>query len=70
VFALKKANLMPLVNVVADLLPTWKANLMNNVGCTTLTKVTISDIPIHVSIAMVVSPWIYNAINRVHRSFV
>jgi hypothetical protein len=57
VFALKKADLMPLVDAVAGRLPTWKAN-------------TLSAIPIHTSLAVTVSPWIYNAIDRVRLSYV
>jgi hypothetical protein len=37
---------------------------MSCVGRTTLTKVTLPAIPIHVSIAVVVAPWIYCVIDR------
>jgi hypothetical protein len=69
-FALRKVDLMLLVDDIAGHLPMWKANLMNKSGCTTLTKVTLSAIPIHISLAVTVSLWINNAIDRVRRSFV
>jgi hypothetical protein len=34
-YALKKGDLLPLVDAVADRLPSWKANLMNKAGRTT-----------------------------------
>jgi hypothetical protein len=69
-FTLKNTDLMPLVDAMADRLPSWKANFMSKAGHTTLTKVTLSAIPIHISITVAVSPWICHAIDRVHRSFV
>jgi hypothetical protein len=67
VYALKKGDLMPLVDTVADRLPSWKVNLMSRVGRTTLNKVMLSAIPIHISIAVEVSPWILQAIDKVRR---
>jgi hypothetical protein len=43
---------------------------MSHVGRTTLTKVTLSNIPIHVFIAILVSPWIYRAIDKLSRVFI
>jgi hypothetical protein len=40
------------------------AHLESGTDGTTLTKVTLSVIPMHVSIAVKVSPWIYRAIDR------
>jgi hypothetical protein len=61
---------MPLVDSVADRFLTWKSRFMSRAGRTTLTKVTLSAIPIHVSIAVEVSLWIYHEIDRLHRAFV
>jgi hypothetical protein len=36
---------------VASRLPTWKSGLVTNAGRALLTKVTLSAIPIHISIA-------------------
>jgi hypothetical protein len=63
VHTLGKADIQSLVDSVADRIPTWKGGLMSRAGQTTLTKVTLSAIPIHISIVVKVSPWIYRAIN-------
>jgi hypothetical protein len=42
---------------------------MSKAGHTTLTMVTVSTIPIHVSIVVLVSPWIYQAIDKLCRAF-
>jgi hypothetical protein len=70
VYALKKGDLLPLVDAVADRLPSWQANLMNKAGRTTLTKVMLSVVPIHISIAIEISQWILHAIDKIRRSFV
>jgi hypothetical protein len=41
---LKKDDLMPLVNAVADRLPSWKSGLMSKVGRTTLFKSTLMSL--------------------------
>jgi hypothetical protein len=68
VYKLKNSDLHPLVDKVADRLPTWKAKMMSRSGRTTLTKVTLSPISVHVSITVKVVPWILRAINRLHRA--
>jgi hypothetical protein len=67
---MKKSELQPQVNGVVDRLPTWKSWLMSRVGCMTLVKVTLLAIPIHVSITMSVSPWIYQDIDKLCRRFI
>jgi hypothetical protein len=52
IYKLKKGDLISLVEAVADRLPTWKSRFMSRAGRTTLTKVTLTAIPIHVSIAV------------------
>jgi hypothetical protein len=70
IYKLKKGDLIPLVDAVADRLPVWKSKFMSKVGRTMLTKVTLTAIPIHVSIAVEVSPWIYKEINKIRRACV
>jgi hypothetical protein len=65
-----KAELHPFIDVVADRLPNWKGKLMSRAGRTTLTKVTLSAIPIHISIVVVVGAGIYRAIDKIHRVFI
>jgi Na+/glutamate symporter len=65
---LKKDNLMPLVNAVVDRLSRWKSGLMSKVGHTTLVKSTMTTTTVHVAIAVCVSPWILQMINRLCRA--
>jgi hypothetical protein len=70
VHPLKKAELQPLVDDVADRRPTWMSRLMSRAGRTTLVKVTLSAILVHISIAVKVSPWIFRAIDKLRRGFI
>jgi hypothetical protein len=70
IYKLKKVDLVPLVDAVADRLPVWKSKLMSKVGRTTLTKVTLTAIPIQVSIAVELLPWIYKEIDKLRRAFI
>jgi hypothetical protein len=67
---LKKADMQPLVDADADRLQTWKAHLISRVGRTTLTKVTLSTIPIHTSIAVAMPRGTYKAIDKLRRAFI
>jgi hypothetical protein len=47
---LRRSDEQRFVDSVAARIPTWKAGLLTNAGRTTLTKTTLSAIPVHVSI--------------------
>jgi hypothetical protein len=51
------AEEQPLIDKIAARILTWKARLLNHAGRATLTKVTLSAILIHVSIASELSSW-------------
>jgi hypothetical protein len=70
IYKLKRSDLIPLVDVVADRLPVWKSKFMSKEGRTTLMKVTLTAILMHVSIAVKVSPWIYEEIDKIRRAFI
>jgi hypothetical protein len=70
IWKLSKSEMQPLVDAVVDRLPNWKGRLMSRAERTTLTKVTLSTIPIHISIAVSVRPNIYRAIDNIRRAFV
>jgi hypothetical protein len=70
IYKLKKGDLIPLVDAVADRIPAWKSKFMSKAGRMTLMMVTLIAIPIHVSIAVEVSPWIYKEIDKIQRAFV
>jgi hypothetical protein len=54
---LKRSEEQPLVDSVAARIPTWKSGLLTHVGRVLLTKVTLSAIPVHLSIACYLSAW-------------
>jgi hypothetical protein len=70
IYKLKRSDLIPLVDAVADMLPVWKSKFMSKEGRTMLMKVTLTVIPMHVSITVEVSPWIYEEIDKIRRAFV
>jgi hypothetical protein len=67
---LKKADLQPLIDVTTNRLPTWKGKLMSRAGRTTLAKVTLSIILIHVTITVKAAPRIIKAFDKIHRAFI
>ena len=54
-----------LIDAVAARIPLWKGHLMNTAGRVALTQATLSSIPVHLSIAVCLSPW---AVDRIDRS--
>jgi hypothetical protein len=70
VYKLHKSDLQPLADEVADRLPSWKVHFMSHVGRTTQTKMTLSTISLHFSIAVKVSLWIRKMIDKYHQTFI
>jgi len=66
---LSKATMQPLVDRVADRLPSWKASLLNRTGRTVLIKSTLSAISTHTALAVCLSPWVIKCIDNVRRGF-
>ena len=66
---LRKVELQPLVDKVANRLPSWKANLLNRAGRTVLIKSTLSAIPTHIALAINISPWVIKCIDKCRRNF-
>ena len=66
---LKKTDLQPLVDRVANCLPAWKAQLISKAGRTVLIKSKLSVIPIHTALAIEISPWVIKCIDKLRRSF-
>lgn len=69
VVRLRRADEQRLVDAVARRIPTWKAGLLNTAGRLTLTKATLSAIPVHVSITCCLSPWAIKQIDKSRRAF-
>jgi hypothetical protein len=53
-----KADLLPLVDKVADCLPKWKASLLNRAGHLVVVRTVFSAIPIHLMTALDPPKWV------------
>lgn len=58
-----------IVDSVVQRIPRWKAGLLNAEGRATLTRTTLSTIPVRVSICHCLSSWAIHAINKARRGF-
>ena len=66
---LTKADLQPIVDKIADMLPGWKAALMSTAGRAVLVKAVLTAIPVYLLIALDVPKWLLRAIDKLHRAF-
>jgi hypothetical protein len=65
IFKLKHSELQPLVDAVADRLPSWKTGLLSRLGCTALVKSMLLAMPVHSSIAVKLNPGTIKDIDKV-----
>jgi hypothetical protein len=70
VFQLKCCDLQPLVDAIADRLPSWKAGMLSRPGRTSLVKSTLSAIPLHISIVVKLCPGALRDIDKICRGFI
>lgn len=56
---LPKSALQPLVDRVADRLPTWKGHLMNRSGHLALIRSTLNAIPVHIATCIWLPAWVF-----------
>jgi hypothetical protein len=66
---LRKSDLQPLVDKVADALPIWKAKFLTKAGRAVLVKAKLSAIPVHTAMAVTLSPWAIKCIDTRRRAF-
>jgi len=66
---LRRCEEQVLVDRVAARIPTWKSGLLNHAGRTVLAKVTLSAIPVHISIACCLSNLAIAQIDKRRRAF-
>jgi len=69
VHKLNRSDEQALIDAVANRIPAWKGSLLNLAGRATLTAVTLSAIPTHISIAVCLSPWAVGQIDKRRRAF-
>lgn len=69
IMRLRRAEEQPLVDSIAARIPTWKSGLLTHAGRVLLTKVTLSAILVHISIACYLSAWAVNQIDKRRRAF-
>jgi hypothetical protein len=67
---LKRSDEQPLIDKVAARIPKWKGNMLNVACHTPLVKATMSTIPTHMSIALCLSPWAVETIDKPRRAFI
>jgi hypothetical protein len=66
---LPRSAWQPLIDSVADKLPTWKGKLLHKSGRTTLIKSTLAAVPVHTSIGLELPPWVHKTLIKLMRSF-
>ena len=66
---LTKADLQPIVDKIADMLPGWKATLMSTAGRAVLVKAVLTAVPVYLLIALDVPKWLLRAIDKMRRAF-
>jgi mannosylglycoprotein endo-beta-mannosidase len=69
IFRLKKEDLQPLIDKVANRLPTWKAEQMAPIGHITMVKSVLSSMPIYLLIAIDPPKWVIKGIDKFRRGF-
>jgi hypothetical protein len=67
---LRKCDEQPIIDRIAGRIPKWKGDLLNAAGRTALVKATLSAIPVHMAIALGLSPWPIQTIDKLRRGFI
>jgi hypothetical protein len=66
---LSKAQLQPLIDKVAGLLPAWKANLMTRAGRATQVQFVLIATVIYHMMVVDLSKWVIKVIDKIRRGF-
>jgi hypothetical protein len=66
---LPKSVWQPMIDKVADKLPTWHGRLMHMSGRLALIKSTLSAMPIHTAISLTIPRWVQKALVKLMKAF-
>jgi hypothetical protein len=66
---LTKEQLQPIIDRIADQLPSWKADLLTKPGRKFLVQFVLTGMMIYLAMALDFPAWAYKAINKLHRDF-
>jgi hypothetical protein len=70
IFRLKRGEEQTIIDKVAACILLWKGNLLNVAGRTTLVKATLLAILVHTAIALCLSSWATECIDKLRRVFI
>lgn len=70
IFRLRKGDEQAIIDAVAACIPLWKGSLLNVAGRTALVKATLSAIPVHTAIALCLSSWAIECMDKLRRAFI
>jgi hypothetical protein len=66
---LTREQLQPIIDRIADQLPSWKADLLSKPGRKILVQFVLTGMMIYVAMALDFPAWAYKAINKLRRNF-
>lgn len=69
IFKLRKADEQLIIDKIAARIPHWKGNLLRVAGRSALVTATLSAIPVHMAIALPLSSWAIDHIDKLRRAF-
>lgn len=69
IWRLRRAEEQPLIDKIAARIPKWKGSLLNVAVRSALVKATMSAIPVYMAIALCLSPWVIESIDKLRRAF-